>query len=215
MTEVELDDAHKSVLFDLSKALGGITLVLNVFLLIQFCLLKTPHKTFIYQIKIELIVACLLHPIGSLLPTIESKKDETSKVIDVFCHLQTLLTSCGNITVVFIFTSILFVTYKILVAPKFIEDNPRKVLLRISLFSWGVPLIMTIIFEIFGKSQYTDYLCWYSDDTMRFITFIINFIVFISFIILIVVLKKKLKLFYLKMTIKITLLQNVQKLSFI
>ena len=185
---------HSYLLFYETKIVGLLSSLLLLFLLLKMCFRKNTAKTFIYSIKIELIISCTIYTIGFILPT--KKNDDNDHTQNVLCIIQTiLLLSFSNNTAILLTVAIPTITYKLLVNPSFFEKNPTIVHLVISGICWGFGLVITIIFMSISSTTYSEYTCGYMDQTIVIISMVINYGVW--FIIVFVLYKLKRNIHFL------------------
>lgn len=173
-----------------SKITSSISLIFNIFLLFKYCTNKTPDKTLIHYIQIELIIACMLASFGQLLPEIINGKVEP---ITFICHTQALLHYYISTVINYLFGSIPFITYIIVIKPTFIE-KPIRALLQISIFCWSFPILIIIICEFFGTTQYVFFYCSYRAEYLPFIIFGADVFLFLLLFIIAIKLKRRIKI---------------------
>ena len=178
---------YDNILFIESKIIGSLSLILLLFLLYKQFSSKEDKTILLFKIKIELIISCMLYPIGFLFP-VKSTSGPS------FCTFQTFVLTFSNYSALMLTTAIPFITYKILLNPLFIDNNPLLSLIITSLVCWGIGLLISIIFICIFEAKYSEYVCWY-DDRASYGATGINLAIMILFIVITIILKWKIKKF--------------------
>ena len=191
MEEIHLSEGHIQIL---NITLGSLGLLMSIFFLIHHWL-KKSQKTLVYQIKFELVIACILCCIGILLPVRGEVDRDISTIQAILCYSQAFLFSFPHFSVIFLFTVLPYITYLVLNDSKIIEENPRRFHFIIITFTWCLPIIMTIFFSIFGDVFVYHYFCWFRNEVVVYFYFGINIIYLILLGILFFKLKKTAKKF--------------------
>lgn len=197
MFNIFLSNTQQIILYIFPKVFCSITLLFNIVLLIRLCLTKTT-RTLIYQLKIELIISCILYSIGILIPTTKKIDVQSPLIEKIGCHLQAILCGLSNMVSIILYTTLPYITTQVLIDPTPIEKNPILTRVKISLISWVIPSIFSIFPEIFGEVDFDEYSCWYTNEIFEYIYCGINILVFIVYNIVFFRFKRKIKKFMLE-----------------
>lgn len=197
MFTMTLQNNHQKILFIVAKASCSITLLFYIFLLIRLCIVKTT-QTLIYQIKTELIISSIIYSVGILIPMTDVIDDKSSTISIIGCHLQAILSGFSNFTSILLYTSLPYITTQVLIEPSVVEKNQKLTRFKIAFFTWIIPLIESIVLEVFGEANYDEYACWYLNEIVGFFYSGINVLVFITLNVLLFRLKRKIKRFVLE-----------------
>lgn len=191
-----LGDKYTLTLFIVSKLISFPTIVFNIFLLVKYCQKTISKKTLIYKIKIELIIACMICPFGSFFPILRTIPSDGELYEKVLCQTQAFLLCFADFTALFFLISIPYITYQVLRDQHFIE-SPRIVHIKISVFSWTFPLILTLFFAGFGEANVANlnYFCWQQKAEIGYIYCGVLICCVVSLLALLILLKKKIKEF--------------------
>ena len=165
------------------KIVNGLSLPLYFITFIIIC--KRSQSLFRY-IGIQLVITSLIQSVAYLLP---------SKHNDFFCKMQTALDIIGDISKITVATSIVLFAQLNFMEQDKAEIRKKYYIMFSIIFSWVIPVGITLMFLFFGKAEHYSEFCWISDDNLLFLylTSINRYAYIVIFIILFIVIIRSFK----------------------
>lgn len=156
------------------------------FYFLTFVIIYKKNQSLFRYISLELVLTSLIQSVAFLLP---------SKNSDFFCKMQTALDIIGDISKITVATSIVLFAQLNFMEQEKAEKRKKIYILCSIIFSWVIPIVITLLFWFFGKAVPYSEFCWISDESWIFlyITSINRYAYIVIFIILFIVIIKSFK----------------------
>ena len=165
------------------KIVNGISLP---FYFLSFIIIYKKNQSLFRYISLQLVITSLIQSVAFLLP---------SKDNDFFCKMQTALDIIGDISKITVATSVVLFAQLNFMEQEKAEKRKTIYIVGSIIFSWVIPITITILFLIFGKAVNYSEFCWISNDSYIFLyaTSINRYAYIVIFIILFIMIIKSFK----------------------
>ena len=165
------------------KIVNGISLP---FYFLTFIIIYKKNQSLFRYISLQLVITSLIQSVAFLLP---------SKDNDFFCKMQTALDIIGDISKITVATSVVLFAQLNFMEQEKAEKRKTIYIVGSIIFSWVIPITITILFLIFGKAVNYSEFCWISNDSYIFLyaTSINRYAYIVIFIILFIMIIKSFK----------------------
>ena len=156
------------------------------FYFLTFVIIYKKNQSLFRYISLQLVITSLIQSVAFLLP---------SKDNDFFCKMQTALDIIGDISKITVATSVVLFAQLNFMEQEKAEKRKKIYILCSIIFSWVIPIVITLLFWFFGKAVSYSEFCWISDESWIFlyITSINRYAYIVIFIILFIVIIKSFK----------------------
>ena len=167
------------------KIVNGISLP---FYLFTFIIIYKRKQSLFRYIGIQLLLTFVIQSVAYLLP---------SKDNEFFCKMQTGLDIIGDISKITVATSIVLFAQLNFFEQEKAERRKKYYILFSIIFSWVIPIVITLLFLFFGKAGHYSEFCWISIESKIFlyVTLINKYVYIVIFIILFIVIIRSFKQF--------------------
>ena len=170
------------------RIVASISFIPYIFIILLFIFTTSKIKYFSY-LKINLLIACIMHDISYLFPAMSQTASASNSLL---CLIQSLLNSLSDLASISIALSIVIFTYITFTKTNYIDKHGTVFICLTFFHCWIIPLALCVCIFYFGdvKSNGSTF-CWVSNEIVLFCYFgiiIVYYIIFYSC--LYVILKK-------------------------